>query len=91
MLKNSSQIPLGANITKPGSSKEYKTGGWKTFAPIWDQKKCTQCLICPINCPENCIPIKDGKRIETELDFCKGCGICAQVCPFKAIHMKKCS
>jgi pyruvate ferredoxin oxidoreductase delta subunit len=23
------------------------------------------------------------------LDFCKGCGICAEECPFKAIEMKQ--
>ncbi|MBI4652712.1 4Fe-4S binding protein [Candidatus Kuenenbacteria bacterium] len=34
------------------------------------------------------IPVKNGKRKETNLDYCKGCGICSQVCPIKIIKMK---
>ena len=46
-------------------------------------------MLCAIYCPENCIPVKKGLRLETDFDFCKGCGICAQVCPAKAIKMEK--
>jgi pyruvate ferredoxin oxidoreductase delta subunit len=78
-----------ASLTEAGSSAKFKTGSWKAFKPVWDQSKCIQCMICVVNCPENCIPAKDGKREETDLSVCKGCGICANVCPVKCIKMEE--
>lgn len=79
----------GAVITEPGSTEKNKTGGWRTFRPVWDREKCKQCMICWQFCPDNAIPQKNGKRTETDLNYCKGCGICAKNCPFKAIKMIK--
>lgn len=45
-------------------------------------------MMCVPYCPEGCIRHKDGKLLGMDLDFCKGCGICAKVCPFHAIDMK---
>ncbi len=76
-------------LTEPASSLKFKTGPWKSFRPIWDKAKCIHCMICVVDCPENCIPSKDGKRKETDFDFCKGCAICAEVCPVKCIKMEE--
>jgi pyruvate ferredoxin oxidoreductase delta subunit len=83
------KFEIGALAAAPGSSVENKTGGWRALRPVWDKKKCTQCMLCWLYCPEPCIPQKDGKRQETDFDFCKGCGICASICPVKAISMVK--
>ncbi|MFH1440382.1 MAG: 4Fe-4S dicluster domain-containing protein [Candidatus Woesearchaeota archaeon] len=94
-LKTYKEIPIGGMIEKAGSSADFKTGDWKAFRPVWDNSKCIHCMICPVLCPENCIPVKkgskpaDSKRSETDFDYCKGCGICAQVCPVKCIKMIK--
>lgn len=88
MTKKNKILP-GGIIDNPGSSKNYKTGSWRSQRPVWDKTKCIQCLVCVNYCPENCIPLKEDKRIETDFDYCKGCGICAQVCPVKAIIMKE--
>jgi pyruvate ferredoxin oxidoreductase delta subunit len=91
-LKTYKEIPIGGMIEEAGSSKDFKTGEWKTFVPVWDKEKCTQCMICPVLCPEDCIPVKKGEnpeRLETDFDYCKGCGICANVCPVKCIEMKE--
>jgi 2-oxoacid:acceptor oxidoreductase delta subunit (pyruvate/2-ketoisovalerate family) len=71
------------------SSAAYLTGDWKTFRPERDVAKCTKCLICTIFCPDGAIRWKPEKDdIEFDMDFCKGCGICANECPTKAIVMK---
>lgn len=45
-------------------------------------------MLCVPYCPEDCILHKDSILEGMDLDFCKGCGVCAKVCPFHAIEMK---
>jgi pyruvate ferredoxin oxidoreductase delta subunit len=41
-------------------------------------------------CPELCITRDPGSgRIEIDLAYCKGCGICAFVCPKGVIRMER--
>ena len=83
------EIPIGGLIDKGGTAKEYKTGDWRTFAPVRDQAKCINCMICWAYCPDSCIIAKDGKMVGFNMDYCKGCGICVSVCPVKCISMQK--
>ncbi|MGC9310816.1 MAG: 4Fe-4S binding protein [Candidatus Aenigmatarchaeota archaeon] len=83
------ELPEGAVISSC-QSREKKTGNWASMKPVWDSKKCVQCWLCALYCPESCIPVdSEGRRGETEFDYCKGCGICAAECPVKAILMKR--
>jgi 2-oxoacid:acceptor oxidoreductase delta subunit (pyruvate/2-ketoisovalerate family) len=87
-LKKSQELKIGAVLSqKDDSSRKYKTGTWRTFRPEIDNSKCINCMQCVHFCPENCIALKNGKRGEINLDYCKGCGICAETCPVKAIKM----
>ncbi len=54
-----------------------------------DQKKCIQCQICvkQFNCPA--IYKKENGSIYINDLWCSGCGVCVQVCPQKAIEVKK--
>ena len=76
-------IPDGGKVLKPGSAFEYKTGTWRTFMPVLDKEKCNNCLTCWIYCPDAAVILTEGKMTGFDLDHCKGCGICAQVCPAK--------
>ncbi|MCS7253112.1 MAG: 2-oxoacid:acceptor oxidoreductase family protein [Armatimonadota bacterium] len=84
------ELSLGGIIPQPATSLSYKTGSWRSeLRPVWDAEKCTNCYMCFIHCPDNAILIKDGKVIGIDYEYCKGCGICAAVCPpkVKAITM----
>ena len=87
-LKSAKQIKEGT-IVDCGSSLDNKTGSWKTFKPEFDEKKCIHCMKCVMYCPDICIPVKSDKRLKANMNYCKGCGICAEVCPVKAIKMVK--
>lgn len=78
-------IPEGGLITEAGNSEEYYTGSWRTFRPLVDKNKCTNCMICWIMCPDSSILVEGEKMEGFDYDHCKGCGICAEVCPFKCI------
>jgi 2-oxoacid:acceptor oxidoreductase delta subunit (pyruvate/2-ketoisovalerate family) len=70
-------------------STDFLTGDWKTFMPIPDFKKCVSCLTCVMLCPEGAARwSSDLKKVIFDLTYCKGCGICANECPTKAIVMK---
>ena len=77
-------LPRGGVILEAGSAEEYETGGWRAFRPIWDKEKCVKCLRCWIHCPDDSILVEDGEVVGIKYSHCKGCGICAEVCPPRA-------
>ena len=83
-------MPPGSVIPEAGNAVEYRTGSWRTYRPVWNEKNCIHCLTCWILCPDSAILVKDGKMIGFDYDHCKGCGVCARECPEKchAIEMK---
>ncbi len=82
-------LEVGAIICEPGSARQYKTGDWRSQRPVFDHSKCNKkCTICYMFCPEGCIERNAEGYHEANLDYCKGCGICAQECPRKVITMK---
>jgi pyruvate ferredoxin oxidoreductase delta subunit len=83
------ELAIGTIITEPGSALNFKTGDWRSQKPVWHQDKCISCLQCFIYCPDNSVKVSDeGKMAGINLDYCKGCGICAVECPKKAIEME---
>jgi pyruvate ferredoxin oxidoreductase delta subunit len=83
------RIPIGVTA-EPGSSTRNKTGSWRVAKPGYcGPKPCTGCQSCVRACPEGAITARDGKKLGTDYQFCKGCGICAAVCPVKGLAMEE--
>lgn len=62
------------------------TGDWRYQRPVAKASKCCHCATCYIFCSLGCI--RDmGTHFEANLDYCKGCGVCARLCPVNAIAM----
>ncbi|MBN1912786.1 MAG: 4Fe-4S binding protein [Candidatus Omnitrophica bacterium] len=81
---------FGPLISKPGSSKNNKTGSWRTkVKPHFLKKDCIACKMCLLICPEGCIQGNEKNTYDCDLDYCKGCGLCAVICPKKDIEMVK--
>ncbi|MFX1232987.1 MAG: 4Fe-4S binding protein, partial [Promethearchaeota archaeon] len=91
--KKDYQKILGS-VQKPVKGEAGKTGTWSSKKPIIDIEKCIparsgkpSCFNCWLFCPEAVISRTIPPIIE--LDYCKGCGICMEECPVKAITMEE--
>jgi pyruvate ferredoxin oxidoreductase delta subunit len=78
--------------SSPAIGEAGKTGEWRIFMPVINHSKCIpsrqnkpSCFICWMYCPE--AVIQKTIPIKIDMDYCKGCGICSQVCPVHAITM----
>lgn len=80
-------LAIGGIIEEAGNAREYETGSWRTFRPVLDKEKCTNCLLCWIYCPDSSVIVEDEDVRGFDLVHCKGCGICSVECPVKCIEM----
>jgi len=83
------EMERGGIIPQAGNAQEYEVGGWRNEHPVRDDECCIDCLFCWVYCPDTAVYI-DGESVKG-LGFspqhCKGCAICAQVCPKDCIEM----
>ncbi|MBI2914684.1 MAG: 4Fe-4S binding protein [Firmicutes bacterium] len=84
-------IPIGGVIPAPGTARGFETGDWRTDRPVLDLNKCIHCMRCWVWCPDVAILTESERVTGIDFEHCKGCGICAEVCPPKvsAIRMVK--
>ncbi len=76
----------------PAKGEAGRTGDWRVTHPEIDYLVCIpakskrpSCFICWTLCPDNVISKTVPPVID--LEYCKGCGICAVECPVRAIQM----
>ncbi len=80
---------FGPLTVRPSESKGDKTGSWRTLVrPRYLQKDCIACRMCLLICPEGCVSGKEKNTFNVDYTFCKGCGVCADICPKKDIAME---
>jgi len=72
---------LAAEFVKKG---EIEFGG--IIAKV-EQEKCSACLTCVRTCPYEAPFIGEAGKIEIKAQLCQGCGMCAGICPSKAIEL----
>jgi len=58
------------------------------FKPYIDSLICRRCNLCKITCPVNCVTIEEG-YCTIDYSKCVCCLCCHEVCPYKAINIKR--
>lgn len=86
-LKTWRELPVAMIVDQPGNTVEVETGTWRALRPVLDPSKCIKCLICWVYCPDLAIERLEDDSVKINYYYCKGCGICAEECPTKAIQM----
>jgi pyruvate ferredoxin oxidoreductase delta subunit len=78
--------------SSPAPGEAGRTGDWRSKRPVMTAERCLAekkgeevCQLCWAYCPDACI--SRGVPPSVELEYCKGCGICAEVCPSGALEM----
>ena len=71
---------------EPDGRMVMPTGSWRYQRPVTKVNKCCQCGWCYLWCPTGSIE-DNGSHFAADLTYCKGCGLCASVCPNDAIML----
>ena len=58
------------------------------FRPAIDRSVCRRCNLCKVSCPVNAIESNE-KGYYIEYEKCIGCMCCHEVCPYRAISVKR--
>ena len=86
-LKPWQKLPAGGAVS-PTRVAPSRTGGWRTgLMPAVELQSCVNCLLCWIYCPDSAVRLEGTTFAGFDYDVCKGCEICADVCPVDAIAM----
>ncbi len=68
-------------VIPAGTSAVFLTGSWREERPELALDRCIHCMLCWLYCPDSAIRASEGRVVGIDYDHCKGCGVCAAVCP----------
>ena len=81
------ELPAGGAVSPTGVAPS-RTGGWRTgLKPAVELQSCVNCLLCWLYCPDSAVRLDGTAFAGFDYEVCKGCEICADVCPVEAIAM----
>lgn len=63
------------------NSHTASVADWRLVKPVYNKDYCIDCQFCWVYCPDVSIISRDKKMVGVDMDHCKGCGICVEVCP----------
>jgi pyruvate ferredoxin oxidoreductase delta subunit len=69
--------------------KALERDSWRVQKPVINHKTCIKCHQCWLFCPDSAYDIDKKGYTHPNPKVCKGCGICAAVCPVKCIKMER--
>lgn len=75
------------------SWRSQPVGSWKSVKPVYNADECTSCGHCEMYCPTGVVLLNrnsDADSITFNYEYCKGCGICSEVCQHRCIAMVNC-
>ncbi|HET9323054.1 MAG TPA: 4Fe-4S dicluster-binding protein [Gaiellaceae bacterium] len=85
-LRRWQQLPTGGIVAPDGPRP--RTGSWRTgLKPHAEIGSCVNCLLCWLYCPDAAIVLDGETFVGFDYDLCKGCELCAEMCPTDAIEM----
>jgi len=86
-LRRWQELPAGGTIPAAAAPR-VRTGSWRTgLKPQVELSSCVNCLLCWLYCPDAAIRVEGETFLGFDYDVCKGCEICAEICPAGAIEM----
>ena len=74
-----------SSATRP--SAPAPVAGAPDVRPRPTSRLCVDCLLCWLYCPDSAVRLDGTTFAGFDLDYCKGCELCADVCPTSAIAM----
>ncbi|HET7554557.1 MAG TPA: 4Fe-4S dicluster-binding protein [Gaiellaceae bacterium] len=81
------ELEPGGTVVR-AEAERVRTGGWRTgLRPEAELARCVDCLLCWLYCPDSAVVLDGTTFAGFDLDVCKGCEICAEMCPTGAIEM----
>jgi 2-oxoacid:acceptor oxidoreductase delta subunit (pyruvate/2-ketoisovalerate family) len=86
-LKPWHELPV-AGVVERDEALRPRTGSYRTgVRPEVELARCVDCLLCWLYCPDSAIVLDGTSFRGFDLEICKGCEICSEVCPTGAIAM----